>query len=97
MNYFEQGNLKTGDVIILLKEKVTKMDWPIGVVHDVQAGRGGQIGSICLPIPATKITKQGTTKEHHKYLRRGVDQVTLLEASLEDGSNQKDEQENSET
>jgi len=97
-NYFEQRNLKKGDVVLLLKEKVTKLDWPIGIVHDVQSGRDGKIRSVILrlPIPATKITKEGTTKEQHKYLRRGVEQVSLLEASLEEGSNQKDEQENSE-
>ena len=58
----------------------------------------GEIRSVvtCLPIAATHITNKGTTKTQHKYIRSGVEQVSLLEAALQEESNKNDEQLNSE-
>ena len=92
-NFFEQRNLRKGDIVLLIKERVTKLDWPIAIVDEIQKGRDGKVRSaiLRLPIAAAQITDKGKAKTQHKYIRRGVEQLSLLEATIEEGSNIEDE------
>ena len=40
------------------------------------------------PIPAEKVTKEGKQLTQHKYSRRGIEQVSLLEEVLEEGNDE---------
>ena len=52
------------------------------------AGKEDKVRSVWLrhPIPAEKVTKEGKQLTQHKYSRRGIEQVSLLEEVLEEGS-----------
>ena len=96
-NYCEKTDLKKGDVVLDLlsyKEKSSRSFWPLAVVEQALkgrvAGKEDKVRSVWLrhPIPAEKITKEGKQLTQHKYSRRGIEQVSLLEEVLEEGSGQ---------
>ena len=96
-NYCEKTDLKKGDVVLDLlsyKEKSSRSFWPLAVVEQALKGRVSgkedKVQSVCWrhPIPAEKITKEGKQLAQHKYSRRGIEQVSLLEEVLEEGSGQ---------
>ena len=70
----------------MIKERITKLQWPLAVVQEVCMGRDGNVRSVWLrlPIPANKITKEGKYLTQHKYVRRGIEQISLLEAAFEE-------------
>ena len=96
-NYFEKKDLKEGDVVLVLTEKITKLDWPIAVVDEVLKGRDGKVRSVWLrfPINAQHITNTGVVKTQHKRVKRGIEQVSLLEEALDEHQFNQTEQENS--
>ena len=74
-----------------LLDKKTKLDWPIRVLHEAlkqrKAGeKEAKVRSVMLrhPIPAYKITDKGKHLTQHKLTKRGIEQVSLLEESLEE-------------
>ena len=83
-NYFEKEDLKEGDLVLLIKERITKTDWPMAVVDEVIKGRDGKVRSVWLrlPISADKITDRGEAQTQHKRIKRGIEQVSLLEEAL---------------
>jgi hypothetical protein len=87
-NYVQQRNLKGGDVVLMIKERITKLHWPLAIVQEVCMGRDGNVRSVWLrlPIPANKITKEGKYLTQHKYVRRGIEQHSLLDAAFEETS-----------
>ena len=92
-HYFERRDLKEGDVVLLLTEKLTKLDWPIGVVDEALKGRDGRVRSVWirLPINAKHITDKGKAKTQHKRIKRGIEQVSLLEEALDEHLNKQTE------
>ena len=67
-NYLETKNLKEENVVLLLTDKITKLDWPIAIVHEILQGRDGKVRSVWLrlPIEAKNITDKGRSKTQHK-------------------------------
>ena len=59
------------------------------------AGKEDKIRAVWLrhPIPAEKVTKEGKQLTQHKYSRRGIEQVSLLEEVLEEGSEEEGREE----
>ena len=90
---FERRDLKERDMVLLLTEKLTKLDWPIGVVDEALRGRDGKVRSVWirLPINAKHITDKGKAKTQHKRIKRGIEQVSLLEEALDEHLNKQTE------
>ena len=92
-NYCVQRNLKKGDVVLDLIDRKTKLDWPIRVVHEaLEQRKAGEketkVRSVWLrhPIPADQVTDKGKYRTQHKYTKRGIQQVSLLQEALEETS-----------
>ena len=79
--------------MIDLLDRKNKLEWPIRIVHEALKGRASgekepKVRSVWLrhPIPADKVTDEGKHLTQHKYTRRGIEQVSLLEEALEETS-----------
>ena len=90
-NYCVTRNLKKGDVVLDLIDRKTKLDWPIRIVHKaLEQRKAGEkepkVRSVWLrhPISADNITDKGKHLTQHKYTKRGIEQVSLLEEALEE-------------
>ena len=90
-NYCVKRNIKKGDVVLDLLERKTKLDWPIRIVHEALTGRRPgekeeRVRSVWLrhPIPASKVTDKGRHLTQHKYTKRGIEHISLLEEALEE-------------
>ena len=90
-NYCVKRNIKKGDVVLDLLERKTKLDWPIRIVHEALTGRRPgekeeRVRSVWLrhPIPANKVTDKGRHLTQHKYTKRGIEHISLLEEALEE-------------
>ena len=86
-NYCVKRNVKKGDLVLDLVSRVTKRHWPPAIVEEALEGRGG-VRSVWLrqPLPANKVTKEGRQLTQHKYVKRGIEQISLLEEALEETS-----------
>ena len=84
-NYLKKRDLQSGDFVLLTAERVTKLHWPIGVIHEVFKGRDGKVRSVLikLPLSAKHISDDGRPLIQHNYIRRGINQMSLLEEALE--------------
>ena len=77
--------------MLAYKEKSSRSFWPLAIVEQALKGRVSgkedKVRSVWLrnPIPAEKVTKEGKQLTHHKYTKRGIEQVSLVESSLEEG------------
>ena len=92
-NYCAKRDLKEGDVVLDLLDRKNKLEWPIRIVHEAMKARASgekepKVRSVWLrhPIPADKVTDKGKHLTQHKYTRRGIEQVSLLEEALEETS-----------
>ena len=92
-NYCAKRDLKEGDVVLDLLDRKNKLEWPIRIVHEAMKARASgekepKVRSVWLrhPIPADKVTDEGKHLNQHKYSRRGIEQVSLLEKALEETS-----------
>ena len=92
-NYCAKRDLKEGDVVLDLLDRKNKLEWPIRIVHEAMKARASgekepKVRSVWLshPIPADKVTDEGKHLTQHKYTRRGIEQVSLLEEALEETS-----------
>ena len=72
--------------MLLLQERKNRLDWPIGRVESTVKSRDGKIRScwIRLPIKCEQVSgdkglKATTTQ---KYIKRGIEQLALLEEDL---------------
>ena len=80
--------------MLAYKEKSSRSFWPLAIVEEALkgrvAGKEDKVRSVWLrhPIPAEKVTKEGKQLTQHKYSKRGIEQVSLLEEALEEGSDQ---------
>ena len=90
-NYCEKTNLKKGDValdLLAYKEKSSRRFWPLAVIEEALKGRisgkEDKVHTVWLrhPISAEKITKDGKHLTQHKFSKRGIEQVSLLEEVL---------------
>ena len=86
-NYCVKRNVKKGDLVLDLVSRITKRHWPLAIVEEALEGRGG-VRSVWLrqPLPANKVTKEGRQLTQHKYVKRGIEQISLLEEALEETS-----------
>jgi hypothetical protein len=86
-NYCVKRNIKKGDLVFDLVSRVTKRHWPLAIVEEALERRGG-VRSVWLrqPLPANKVTKEGKHKTQHKYVKRGIEQISLLEEAFEETS-----------
>ena len=89
-NYCTKRDIKEEDLVIDLLDRKTKLEWPIRVVHEALKARAPgekepKVRSVWLrhPIPAEKVTDDGKHKTQHKYTKRGIEQISLLEEVLE--------------
>ena len=64
------------------------------MVEDTCMGRDNKVRSVWLrlPIAASQIDNKGRPKTQHKFVRRDIEQVSLLEAAFEETTNQNEEQ-----
>ena len=76
-----------------LIDRKTKLDWPIRVVHEALEQRKARekeakVRSVWLrhPIPDDKVTDKGKHLTQHKYTKRGIEQVSLLEEALKEAT-----------
>ena len=97
-NYCAKRDIRVGDIVLDLTQRVNKMQWPLAYVEGVlkdraKEGEKGKIRSIWLrhPIPHHQITKEGKQLTQHKITKRGIEQVSLLEANIEEGEEDKAE------
>ena len=81
---------KKGDVVIDLLDRKNELDWTIKIVHEaLKAKAPGDKEPILRPvwlrppIPADNITDQGKYLTQHKYTKRSIKQISLLEESRE--------------
>ena len=99
-NYSVRRDIQVGDIVLDLTQRVNKRQWPLAYVEGVLRGRGkeGRVRSVWLrhPIPHDKITKEGKHLTQHKYTKRGIEQISLLEAVNEEEEEGKDEIEDEE-
>ena len=81
-----RANLKKGDYCLATSEKVGKYDWPTAVVKEVFKGRDGLVRTVELKVkqPANEINNKGQPLKQYKTIRRGIESITLLEASKEE-------------
>ena len=96
-NYRAKRDLKIGDIVLDLTQRINKRQWPLAYVEGVLKGRSregeeGKVRSVWLrhPVPPDKITKEGKHLTQHKYTKRGIEQVSLLEAACEEGEEKED-------
>ena len=80
-----EENLKVNDLVLVLTEKVNKFDWPIGRVSNVHKGRDGNVRTveIKMPIKAHLLDDKAKPLTRYKYLTRGIQNISLLEAAEE--------------
>ena len=90
-NYCAKTDLKEGDVVLDLLDRKNKLEWPIRIVHEALKARAPgekepRVRSVWLrhPIPADKVTDEGKHLTQHKYTKRGIEQISLLEEALEE-------------
>ena len=85
-NYCNSKDLKKGDLVLLIRERINKLHWPIAIVEEALPGRDNKTRSVWLRLPITSdnITKEGKHLTQHKYVKRGIEQVSLLEEALEE-------------
>ena len=97
-NHAQQKNLKNGDIVLLLNERKTRLSRPIARVEHVMLSRDNQVRSVLLRLPSSHfpnntqkkkpVSDKGTkeTKENNDamFVRRGIEQLCLLEAQLDD-------------
>ena len=86
-NYLTTRDLKEGDRVLLLKERNSKFEWPIAVVHNTfptQRDKKVRTIEVRLPPKAHTITDKGKRKSPYIILTRGINQVSLLETVDED-------------
>ena len=82
-----------------LLAQTNKLDWPIRVVHEALIarvpGKEAKVRSVWLrhTIPANKVTDKGKHLTQHKYSRRGIEHVSLLEEALELGPQENNDEE----
>ena len=92
-NYCAKRDIKEGDVVLDLLDRKNKLEWPIRIVHEALKARAPgekepRVRSVWLrhPIPSDKVTDEGKHLTQHKYTKRGIEQVSLLEEALEETS-----------
>ena len=80
-----EENLKVNDLVQVLTEKVNKFDWPIGRVSNVHKGRDDYVRTveIRMPIKAHLLDDKAKPLTQYKYLTRGIQNISLLEAAQE--------------
>ena len=88
-NIAEQENIRKGDVVLMLDQKITRLKWPIARVEEPILSRDGKVRScwLRLPIDVTKepvSNKRKRTKPAPKFVKRGIEQLCLLEGSIEE-------------
>ena len=61
-------NLKENDYALVLTEKITKRDWPIGAINQLLMGRDGLVRSVevRLPLKAHQVDDDGKHKHSIK-------------------------------
>ena len=76
----KRENLKENDCVLVLTEKITKRDWPIGAINQLLRGRDGLVRSveIRLPLKASQVDDDGKHKTQYKIIRRGVEHIIPL-------------------
>ena len=80
MNQFEQRNIKRGDVVLLINERLTRLKWPIDRVEHVILSRDNKARSCVLRLPAeVKMNKGKMNANLPNIVTRGIEQVALLE------------------
>ena len=92
-NYCVKRDIKEGDVVLDLIDRTNKLEWPIRIVHEALKARAPgekepKVRSVWLrhPIPSHLVTDDGKHKTQHKYTKRGIEQISLLEEALEETS-----------
>ena len=73
-------NLKENDCVLVLTEKITKHDWPIGAINQILLGRDGLVRSVevRLPLKACDIDDEGKRRKQYKVIKRGIESVIPL-------------------
>ena len=73
-------NLKENECVLVLTEKITKNDWPIGAINQLLRGRDGLVRSveIRLPLKSSQIDDEGKHKTQYKVIRRGIESIIPL-------------------
>ena len=73
-------NVKENDCVLVLTERITKRDWPIGAINQVLLGRDGLARSVevRLPLKASEIDDNGKHKTQYKVIRRGIESIIPL-------------------
>ena len=97
-NHTQKKNFKKGDVVLLLNERKTRLSRPIARVEQVMLSRDNQVRSVLLRLPSShfpdntqkkKHVSNKETKENNeaRFVRRGIEQLCLLEAQLDEAEN----------
>ena len=84
-NYVQTKDLNEEDVALLPIERISKLHWALPVVQGALKARDGKVRSeyLRLPIKADRIDNKGIPKTEHKYIKSGIEQVSLLEEALD--------------
>ena len=66
--------------MLVLTEKITKNDRPIGAINQLLRGRDGLVRSveIRLPLKSSQIDDEGKHKTQYKVIRRGIESIIPL-------------------
>ena len=77
--------LKSQRLSTSFNRKINEFDWPIGRVSNVHKGRDGYVRTveIKMPIKAHLLDDKAKPLTQYKYLTRGIQNISLLEAAEE--------------
>ena len=85
-DYLEKRDLKVGDMVLLNRE-VRANEWPVGIISDVlptkQDGKTRTV-EIRRALKASEVGHDGKPTTSHIYVRRGINEISLLEAVTEE-------------
>ena len=83
-----QKNIKWIDIVLLINQRATRLDWPIARVQEVIPSKDG-FGRLCwvrMPIDGKQVLhKEKRTKRslQPRFFRRGIEELCLLESDIE--------------
>jgi len=87
-DYMKQRNLKVGDYVLFSAERINKLSWPVGVICKVYPSSDGKIRSVEIRLPLkshqiSDFTGKPLASNSYKTVKRGINQISLLEEQLE--------------
>ena len=79
--------LQRGDICLLINERRNRLSWPLARVVETFPSRDGKVRSVLLRRAIHVSNKETKPHSTPKYIKRGVENLALLESAIEDKEN----------